>query len=484
MLCACLFGLSACDSTSKPTPDAGPVIPAGHPLVTPSDEFQRVSRSGEAEPFRFAFIAQAGRHYDLIVEAENARYTVELRDAAGGTLLDTGDRGADGPSSSFFTRHWSGLGANAVYTVRITLHQTSSQDRFTFRFVDKGLDDHADLRATATTPWVPSEQSLTGLSEHPGDRDVFSFQTVNNHVYALACTFVSTSWEMDFSRGDESLLTRLVNDGREPSLQGGLAFKSPGGMFHAYIQYLEDDVATPLPYSCVLRDLGAEDHGDSFNTAATLPLGMPSFQGKMEYLQDTDVFALVVQPQHHYRVTCTIDGQKNCDLRGALRGETFFNPGLDPAHLALKASGPTHYLRVSLGFLNVPLQWQPGNYTLQFEDLGEDDHGDTLATATSLKGPVQAVQVSVPDVLDTDFFSFQATAGYRYQFGCERKEVALLSFFVDSQGQELEASRADDGQRWVETFTAPKTATYGLGLTTGYPEATGDYACEFKALGP
>ena len=358
LLWSCLLGLSACDGT--------PDIPEGYTLLTPSEsEVHAVPWNEDlTQPLRFAFEARAGRHYDFIVEAGTEGHVLELRDTAG-TMLDYEIDESSSPSDVFSVYHWSGLTEDAVYTVDVSAFYSEARGPFSFRFVDKGADDHADLYATAA-PWVPSEKPLTGRSEHYKERDLHSFQTVAGNVYALACTFPTTWWQLSITNRRGQL--QVFAEGgplSEEVTQGSTAFKSPGGVFYTDVQDLGDSHA---PYSCVLRDRGAEDHGDTVETATALPAGTTSVQAKIEVVLDKDVFALGVVPGHHYRVSCTIDGKKMCEVASAAPGGEFSTSTSDRTWTTFTASEATHHVRVAIN-TSLPALWEEGHYTLQFEAL-------------------------------------------------------------------------------------------------------------------
>ncbi|TSC25179.1 hypothetical protein [Corallococcus sp. Z5C101001] len=238
----------------------------------------------------------------------------------------------------------------------------------------------------------------------------------------------------------------------------------------------------------MLKDLGAEDHGDSVETATVLPPGTTSVDARMEVPTDKDIFSLGVVAGHFYRVSCTIDGDKRCRLRNAAPGSDFsYLQGGDMSTTAFRASQATHFVHVDLDPA-VPARWVVGHYTLQFEDLGPDDHGDTLATATPLTGLSQAVSVFIGDTSDHDVLSFEATAGQRYQFACEWKEhpsqIQLNAAFMDAQGGRYPGDLARVGPRWVRTFMAPTSGTYGIDLWTSSTVALGASACWFDVLAP
>ena len=340
MLGACLFALSACDSKDDPAPDAGVttdagtepdsgtdpdagstvVIPEGHTLVTPSaTEVHSVPWEDPASPLRFAFVPQAGHHYDLIVEAGSNGYVLEMRDGAGKSL-DYGipsRRVSDLP----YSWHWSGLSGGTVHTVEVQWYSESSEvpvAPFIFRLVDMGPDDHGDLLATAT-PRAPSDEVLVGAGEHWGERDLLSFQTVAGNVYALDCTFPANSWYQAFLTPKGTVYMWSDNMGFDPALRGRSTFKSPGGVAYALIQD-KGEVGASQSYRCTVKDQGAEDHGDTVETATVLPAGTASVQGMMEVVLDRDVFSLAVQPGHHYRASCTPDKGRPCTIDAAPPG--------------------------------------------------------------------------------------------------------------------------------------------------------------------
>ncbi|MGE6758212.1 hypothetical protein ACQKGO_09390 [Corallococcus interemptor] len=503
MLGACLFALSACDSKDEPVPDAGvttdagtepdagstAVIPEGHTLLTPSaTEVHSVPWESAETPLRFAFVPQAGHHYDLIVETGSDGYILRMRDGAG-TSLDYGmpNRGV---SSTPHAWHWSGLSGGSVHTVEVQWYSEYSEAPvapFSFRFVDMGPDDHGDLLATAT-PYTPSAQVLEGHGEHWGERDLLSFQSVAGNIYALDCTFPTQFWSQAFLTSKGKLHAYAENGGIEPVFRGRITIKGLGGLSYAEIKD-QGEAGASQPYRCILNDLGPEDHGNTVETATALPQGTSSVSGKVETLTDDDVFSLIVQPGHHYRATCTMAGLRLCDLSAAAPGEAFrsSNP-MDRKRTAFKASQGTHFVRMH-SEAGLATGWEEGNYTLQFEDLGADDHGDSLAAATPLTGPAQTVSVRIPDAADRDWFSFQATAGQRYQFGCDWKDspgqVQLYPFFYDARGSRFEPPREHVGARWVFAFTASTSGTYGIDLGMDPMSfVLEDSTCQFEVLTP
>ncbi|RKG83765.1 hypothetical protein D7V88_23435 [Corallococcus terminator] len=482
MLGACLFALGACDSKDDPAPDAGTDAgirsdpDAGLPeytALTPSEESHTLAWSGQPVSGRFAFIARAGRHYDFIAEGRRSSYSLTLH-AAAGYVVDQGEPTTNTP----FTWHWSGLKEGEVYTVDVSLSPLQGKEPLVFRFVDQGMDDHGDLPSMATL-WHPSEKILTGRGGHPGARDVFAFNAIYNHVYVIDCTFPTYDWRLyflDFKGGIHS----LVDSASFAQTQVSTAYK----FTDPWVQYVSIQDLNPAPssamYSCVLKDKGREEHGDTAASATTLLQGTSSVQGKIDFVGDIDGFNLGVLPGHFYRASCIPEGPAPCNVDAGRE--------LDPiqSKMIFKALTPYFYgLRVQ-GDRVVPAQWVDLPYTLQFEDLGADDHGDTRATATPLTGPAQTVQGHVTDLIDPDVFSFQAVEGQRYQVSSEwREEQGQISSSIrDEMGSSVTAPRTHVGSRWVQDFTAPKTGTYFIELLADVEANLGDYTFQFEALAP
>ncbi|MFP2895192.1 hypothetical protein [Corallococcus sp. 4LFB] len=419
-----------------------------------------------------AFVAHAGRHYDFTTEGRRPDFLLFLRDAAG-VLLDRLDYTTNTP----VTWHWSGLTEGAVYTVELRQLYSERGDALVFRFVDQGLDDHGDLPLTAT-PWGPLAQPRTGLGEHSGEQDVFSFETLADHVYASDCTFPTEGWRLTFFNLDGRYYS-VVDDVLLERTQA-TAFKSPGGPHLVAIQN-RGPAPSSEPYSCLLKDQGPEDHGDRVETATELPLGTASVPGELDFVEDVDAFLLGVLPGHFYRASCTLEGSTPCSVHV----ENGFEQPEPQPQVSFKALASTHHVWTN-GPRAAPARWVDLPYTLQFEDLGADDHGDTAATATPLPAPPRTIQAHFTARIDRDVFSFQATAGQHYQFSSPWREGQgqVLSLITAADGFSEEAPRTQVGSRWVQDFTAPRTGTYFIELYGRVEENVGDYTFQFEALTP
>ncbi|WP_375754331.1 hypothetical protein [Corallococcus exercitus] len=492
------------DAGSEPEPDAGSVacaddgpvgdagVPDGATLLTPSDEVHTLTwPPGGGVPLHFAFVAQGCRHYDLTVEPGSLGYSVVLRDAAG-TRLDSADQYSDDTSFPPSPRHWSGLKHGAVHTFYLLPNTSQPRVPFQFRLVDRGPDDHGDLFLRAT-PWTPSEKPFTGYTEHWRERDLLSFETTVDHVYALGCAFPNPSWELRILDSQQKTQGSAY-DPNDRETEGEARIKSLGGTYVASIQGNSFDDPS-RPYTCVLNDLGPDDHGDTPEAATPVPAGTASVQGKVQAPGDRDVFALSVQPGHHYQVSFTLTGQSQGSIQDAAPGGPFgthpASAGI-PTSTSFKASQATHFVQMT-GAPALNAKYVTGNYTLQVEDQGLDDHGDTLDTATPIPDGPQTLSFRIANVIDHDVYTFQAIAGRRYQLDCPWKVSGAKHRpsvgFLDAKGARQASTLEErDDVRWQAVYTAPQSDTYALEFRTDSITSPGtvlgDMACRFEALAP
>ena len=150
-------------------------------------------------------------------------------------------------------------------------------------------------------------------------------------------------------------------------------------------------------YSLILEEAEADDHGDSFATATSVSIG------------DT-IRAVLTPGDHDYFEFPVPDGltvraftQGDTDTRAVLYDGNGIRIASDNSaggglnfHIVRDLDAGTHYLGVG--------GWGTGAYALILEEAGADDHGNTIATATSV-----SIGDTVPGVLearDRDFFEF------------------------------------------------------------------------------
>ncbi|MFP2962053.1 hypothetical protein ACLEPN_30790 [Myxococcus sp. 1LA] len=277
----------------------------------------------------------------------------------------------------------------------------------------KQPDDHGgapDSATVLTLPMSPREGHIDeGLREDMRDRDLFAVTLQTGGMYRFSCTRLTLV----------DCRVRLLD-------VGGAAHDMPGTVEGATVSwfptlsagtwYFEiSSASSPGRYTYELVSLGVDDHGNTLEGATFLGAGSgTSFSVRLSSPFDSDVFTFRSRGEHAYRFTCE-QLKRNPFLRLTLQSTT----GLlvdeaqgafgEPLAVSLQATSEREWLvRLAADYGDFPL-----DLTCRFEDLGLDEHGDTLATATPVT-PGVPVAVTLHSRSDVDVFAFTGLAGHVY----------------------------------------------------------------------
>ena len=273
-------------------------------------------------------------------------------------------------------------------------------------------DDHGgspDSATVLTLPMSPREARISeGTRQEMWDRDVFAVTVPERGLYAFSCTRLTLAdcrvrlldakgWSRympsDNEGARESWFTTLT--------EGTWYFEVSGGTSSG--RYIYEGVF-----------LGTDDHGDTFEEATVLEEGSRGpFPVRLSHIFDRDMFIFRSQVGHGYRFTC--EARPGVGL--------WMELGFDGFTLTDQASGATGApLTLSLDATSVHT-WRitvladsssfPVEALCRFEDLGRDEHGDTLETATPVT-PGVPVDVTLQSRDDVDVFSFVGEPGHVY----------------------------------------------------------------------
>ncbi|HLL54384.1 MAG TPA: hypothetical protein VK447_12595 [Myxococcaceae bacterium] len=205
------------------------------------------------------------------------------------------------------------------------------------------------------------------------------------------------------------------------------------------------------------------DDNDSQATATSVT---PSdwHEGAIDPVGDVDFYALRVTAGRTYRFTCVPETLGACRVewvnpRGAVgmvaeppyvvEGKRGYTTGVS----ALAGTDATWYVVVSAGERGTPRY--NGTYRYRLEELGPDDHGDTLESATALNPAGEVGLGTAERPRDVDLFSFTAEAGAAYRFECRGatwRPHCLLDV-MDAQGRSIPELKP-----WG--FTVPAAGTW------------------------
>ncbi|MFL5351278.1 hypothetical protein [Archangium sp.] len=348
----------------------------------------------------------AGHYYRVAcalgVDGTGSACLESLQDASGARV-----RLESSPSQP----HLQQFKAPLTGTYYSVLTQASRASVWRYQLEDLGADAQGDSRVDATP--VPGTGTVTGLVESPIDQDVFSFTASEaEHVWRFGCDAASTTspgWNLRFENdAGDTLDTALLAAGKPTWVIGKVS--TPG----SYFVTVSSEVLR-FAYHCQLEDLGPEDHADTLAGATPLTLS-PSvmLSARHETRSDKDVFSFSVQADHVYSALCGT----NCVLQLKDASGTPLSPPASTWAGKLTREG-TYFLETST------TSTTPGGYTLQLEDKGADDYGDTVDTATPLSVGSSITAWGHPG--DVDSFSFAATAGTYYRVSCSSCTLSVGS---------------------------------------------------------
>ncbi|NMO13812.1 hypothetical protein HPC49_01880 [Pyxidicoccus fallax] len=273
-------------------------------------------------------------------------------------------------------------------------------------------DDHAGSPDDATPLTVmsePAEGRISASTRGQFDRDLFSFHPEPGHSYVFLCQPLSLPrCQPRLLDGSGRQLTGLFLDPERTAW----SFK-PRGEGPWYIEV--SGAGDSGTYAYQLVDLGADDHEDSRDQAAVMEPSDANFTVTSDFLGDDDVIRFQAKAGHAYRMGCELPSTqvgvalRLLDASGRVvdTGEALGTRRMPEVELQAPAAG-TWFMQVSPTFGPMPI-----SVTCWLKDLGADDHGDVLATATRLT-PGERAPVRLQTRKDVDVLRFTAEAGHTY----------------------------------------------------------------------
>ncbi|AEI64071.1 hypothetical protein [Corallococcus macrosporus] len=328
----------------------------------------------------------------------------------------------------------------------------------------KQPDDHGgspDRATVLTLPMSPREGRIDeGQRESMRDTDLFAVIVETGGMYRFSCTRLTLV----------DCRVRLLD-------VGGAAHDMPGTVEGATVSwfptlsagtwYFEVSSARSHGrYTYELVALGVDDHGATSEDATVLEAGASaSFPVRLSSPFDADMFAFGSRVGHGYRFICE-QTEPSPFLRltlqsstGQLMDESLGASG-EPLTVSLRATSERDWLvTLAADYGDFPV-----DVACRFEDLGPDEHGDTLGTATPMT-PGVPVAVTLQSREDVDVFAFTGAAGHVYAVrteGAGRWSAQV----VDANGENVARTDTDLLRARVDA-----AGTYYLLLEGGAPWA-------------
>lgn len=442
--------------------------------VAPGYDFGRMDAFGDVDVY--SFTPQAGQLYEIECRSRSFDCNLELFDPRGKVVASD---------------YGSQRSARVVYefdTERPYFFRIFSGNQYVGRYawVVRRLerDDHGDTPATATqvtayreSPGRPGPEPLQAQVETPRDVDVFAFTAEAGHIYAFECESLSGFGGLDCNLYLADPEGRVLASDKRGRRSARIAYEINEAGSYTF-QVFSGNLVTGA-YTWRLVDLGRDDHGDTQSTATRVEPSAPgagASEAMLELPTDVDVYAFTVEEGHVYAMECSGDESLGCrmELLSSLGSMLDSDAGTKgAARIAREAgSASTWYLRIRTG--------GPGSgaYTWRVVDLGRDDHGDTLSTATKVEPDVHSAALEAPG--DEDWFSFSARAGHVFNLACDASFDCRL-LLLDGRGQSV----VTDSSNKPTASVVHKLAASGVYYVkiAAVPGAYGSYFLEISDKG-
>ena len=313
-------------------------------------------------------------------------------------------------------------------------------------------DDHGDTLATATN--ISPGETVHGASDYDFDLDYFRFQAVEGKSYRVEIEIGT----LEFYHHHLYTADGVPNDlgiyvgYREESVRvdATTVYKwTPwsSGTFYLAIDGVSGSVGS---YAVTII---VDDHGDEPSTASEITLG-EAVEGTIDYAHDYDYFKFQTEMDQKYRIT--VNGHFGIDIHTP--DQVYYAPvksrtwdGSDIQIQWVAPSSHEYYLAVH----NHGGKTGAYTYTLTITPVApiEDDHGDTIATATNISlGEV--VQGTVDGDFDFDYFRFHAVEGRNYRILITGGALEYFRFHVytaDGVPHDAEYETYFSGGDWQTT---------------------------------
>jgi hypothetical protein len=417
----------------------------------------------------FSFTARAGHIYEFSCGAEGVDCNAELLDAAGRVVAQ------DTALTLTATLAYE-MGAGGTYYVRVS-GGGGTRGTYSYALRDLGVDDHGDAPGSATALLLPHGGS-TGRVELVGDVDVFSFPAGARHFYTFTCAGGAADCNVQvLDAGGQ----QVAMDGRSAST-AEVTFKAgAAGTWYVRVWFGPGATARRGDYSYQLRELGVDDHGDSRDSATPLAPSSTATAGALEAAGDVDFFSFSGAASTKYEFTCLGATGVDCnvtlyDPSGMVLLEDTTSSTTARVVWVVRSAG-TYFARVSHGTGGT------GAYTWQLRDLGPDDHGNSLSSATLIEPSDTHVPARIDAVGDIDVFRFTAQAGHIYRFECNTTAFNCNVFLVILENGAVRTLASDTRGNLSASVTYEVATAGTYYFTVEPPTGAGAYTYRLQDLG-
>ena len=272
------------------------------------------------------------------------------------------------------------------YFLRLSERTGKLRAGYSYKLTDLGIDADANTPAQAT-PVTPGTTPTASMLDYAEDLDVFSFQAEAGRAYQFTCdaTVPSSPTRFPCDLAFVDAQGSVVKRGTTTSTGTVVVAARFDTASTVYVRITTTAAFTDGNYTWLLTDLGLDDHGDT-QTQATPVTVSPSAttDGKFEVPEDVDMLSFQAQAGHIYEFTCA-PTNVTCnasflDATGASLRSVSSTATTSAVVQHKFGTAGTYFVRL----LPVSPKSITTTYKWTLKDLGVDDHGDALPTATAI----------------------------------------------------------------------------------------------------
>ncbi len=359
------------------------------------------------------------------------------------------------------------------YYLRVSGGPTSVLGHFDFDLLDLGPDDHGEAPSEATLI-TSSTVLVPGQFELSGDVDFLSFDAQVGHIYSFLCNQPSSYYGCAVALTDKNGQLLMTGNSSYSSLL--LVEATQAGRMFVRLSQQYSYGQVPVGYQYRFEDLGLDDYGDDQASATAVTVGTPT-AGRLETAMDLDVFSVVTQANRIYRLTCSSGSGSSCYPAVTNAAGVPVANQSSSNQVSWESTGGTYYVRIGSSYS------QPGSYSFVVEDLGVDDYGDTITTATALTASSMVQGGTLEQPGDVDVFSFSAVAPNVYRFTCASTTGSPCNLTLKNAFGAVLQGSGYSGTSAV-SIEATTTATYYVEVGSTYGSSSGGYTFSLQNLGP
>jgi hypothetical protein len=348
------------------------------------------------------------------------------------------------------------------YFYKVSAYNQSYTGDYTVHLDDLGMDDHGDGPGDAT-PLTLGAPPIDGHIETRGDDDWFSIEAEAGRIYHFELTRDSLSNAYVYLYHPDG--QRIAESHSTPE---SISYDiDETGRWYFRVRHTSS-TATGT-YQISVSDVGVDDHSDDLAEGTPIISDGIPIDGDIETRGDHDYFSLWADQSHIYRISLAPLSLDSGYLSlyepdGSLVTSSNSNLITFEAEQAGEWSILVRHLSIT----------NTGSYRLRVEEIGIDDHTDTMMEASVTFADGEAINGVIETIGDRDYFMVNLSEGQRYHIDTTGIDTRITCYgpngvmqLGSTQGETLDITPDLTGDHFVEVRSRFRSTTgaYTLSIT-------------------